>query len=159
MSAELGIDWRTRFSEFNVTPINAASIGQVHHGRLHDGRHVAVKVQYPGVAGSIKSDLKNIALILTAGSLLPRGLYLENSIAVLGRELADECDYSREASYGRAFREALKDDPHFTVPAVIDDLCTARVLTTEYLFGESLSKSDQLPQELKDEVCALSPSY
>jgi aarF domain-containing kinase len=152
MTNELGPGWRDRYREFNMTPMNSASIGQVHHARLHDGRHVAVKVQYPGVANSIKSDLKNIALILTAGSLLPRGLFLDNSIAVLGRELADECDYLREAELGRRFGELLAGDPDFTVPAVIDDLCTPRVLTAEYVFGTPLSRSDDLSQELRDEV-------
>ena len=119
LADELGDDWRGRFAEFHEEPIAAASIGQVHHAVLPNGRHVAVKVQYPGVADSIDSDLDNLTRVvrvpfaswppLTAGAhsfaiaqisvanVFPKGLYMSNIIDVAREELKMECDYLLEA--------------------------------------------------------------
>ncbi|MDP3299405.1 MAG: AarF/UbiB family protein, partial [Phenylobacterium sp.] len=69
-----GRDWRRQFAQFDMTPIAAASIGQVHRARLHDGRLLAIKVQYPGVAASIDADVDNVASLLRLSGLLPHGL-------------------------------------------------------------------------------------
>ena len=96
LASNLGQDWRDSFSEFEEKPIAAASIGQVHSAILKsNGERVAVKVQYPGVANSIDSDLNNLAVLLTASRLLPKGLYLEKTIANARTELAWECNYIR----------------------------------------------------------------
>ena len=87
MRNQLGDDWETHFTSFERTPIAAASIGQVHKARTVDGRLVAVKVQYPGVAGSIDSDLQNLRMIVTYTSLLPPGLFVDQIISVAGEEL------------------------------------------------------------------------
>lgn len=88
MTQNLGSDWRTLYDNFSEKPIAAASIGQVHSAIYKpSGSSVAVKVQYPGVAESIDSDLNNLKLLVSASRLLPRGLYLENSIKVLRHEL------------------------------------------------------------------------
>lgn len=150
MSNEFGSDWRTRFSDFDEMPIAAASIGQVHKATLLDGRMVAVKVQYPGVANSITSDLNSLSVILTASKLLPKGLYLDKTIQNARTELAWECDYVREANNTRKFRQLVGDSNVFTIPEVIDELSGRQVLTTEFLEGVGIAKSQTYSQELRD---------
>jgi aarF domain-containing kinase len=153
MKAELGENWADRFSEFERVPIASASIGQVHRAKAAvSGLPVAVKVQFPGIASSITSDLDNLSLLLKTSALLPRGLYLDNTLAVMRRELADECDYVKEAASGRRFREMLKDDPLFEVPQVIDELTSTKVLTTEFMSGRPLSEIKHLDQATRDKV-------
>lgn len=149
----LGPDWRLPLSRFDVTPIAAASIGQVHSAQLSDGNlEVAVKIQFPGVAQSISSDLGNLKMLLSASAVLPKGLYLDNTIKIMKRELLDECDYAREAESCKRFQTLLADDPVFKVPRVIDNLTSAHVLTTERMFGTSLSRSKHLSQPERDLV-------
>lgn len=155
MRAELGADWEDKFIAFDRTPVAAASIGQVHRATLKDGTHVAVKVQFPGVADSIGSDIANLSILLRGSALMPKGLYLQNTIAVMKRELEDECDYEREADAGKRFVELLKDDPVFTVPKVIDACTSKRVLTTEWAAGRPLSKLRNLTQTDRDLVSVL----
>ncbi|WVQ75190.1 hypothetical protein IAR50_004801 [Cryptococcus sp. DSM 104548] len=147
---ELGADWQNIFASFDRTPVASASIGQVHRATMPDGRNVAVKIQFPGVASSIESDLNNLSLLLRTSALLPPGLYLQNTIAVTRRELEDECDYIKEAAAGRRFSELLKDDEFFQVPTIVEEATTGKVLTTEWMGGRPLSKVKSLPQETRD---------
>lgn len=92
--SHLGTEWRSRFLEFDDIPIAAASIGQVHKAKLLDGTPVAVKIQYPGVAESIESDLQNLQTLVNVTNLLPPGLFLDNIIKVASTELTLECKLS-----------------------------------------------------------------
>jgi aarF domain-containing kinase len=90
MASSLGQSWRSSFAEFDPIPFAAASIGQVHHATLAaqisptgQPEHVAVKIQFPNIAESVASDLSYIRLLLTAGRLLPRGLFLDKTLTVL----------------------------------------------------------------------------
>ena len=151
LSDNLGPNWRDLFSSFNDVPIAAASIGQVHSAVLKStGKPVAVKVQYPGVADSIDSDLNNLSILLTASRLLPRGLYLDKTIANARVELAWECDYLREAECGARFRELLRDDPVFVVPEVMPEASGKQVLTMEMLEGVAVTKIQDFTQEQRD---------
>ena len=96
LELELGPGWRDLFFEFNEVPIAAASIGQVHRAVLNNPERtvVALKIQYPGVADSIESDLNNLKTLITMANVLPRGLFLENIIKVAGRELSEECKHT-----------------------------------------------------------------
>lgn len=152
MKAELGADWESLFGEFDRVPIASASIGQVHRATLPDGTPVAVKIQFPGVAGSINSDLANLSILLRGSAVLPKGLYLQNTIAVMRRELEDECDYIREGAAGKRFHGLLKDDPVFQVPDVVGEASTGKVLTTEWMSGRPLSKMKGMSQETRDLV-------
>lgn len=89
--SELGENWRANFTEFNVVPIAAASIGQVHKATLLDGTEVAIKIQYPGVSDSIDSDLSNLKRVVQMTNLLPPGLFVDNIIQVASVELKAEC--------------------------------------------------------------------
>jgi len=153
MVSELGPEWMSLFSSFDRTPIASASIGQVHRAVLETGNiPVAVKVQFPGIADSISSDFSNLSLLLHASAVLPKGMYLQNSIAVMKQELADECDYRLEADSGARFREFLKNDRYFVVPKIITEATTEKVLTTQWMSGKPLNKVKNMPQDVRDRV-------
>ncbi|KAM3603578.1 uncharacterized protein V6R79_025212 [Siganus canaliculatus] len=153
LNSDLGPNWRDKLESFEERPFAAASIGQVHLARMKDGREVAMKIQYPGVAQSINSDVNNLMTVLNMSNALPEGLFPEHLIDVMRRELTLECDYIREARCARKFRELLKDHPFFYVPEVIDELSSQHVLTTELVPGFPLDQAESLSQELKNEIC------
>ncbi|KAF2157953.1 ABC1-domain-containing protein [Myriangium duriaei CBS 260.36] len=152
MASSLGDNWKELFSSFDDVPIAAASIGQVHKATLaSNGQQVAVKVQYPGVRGSIDSDLNNLSLLLTASRLLPKGLYLDKTIANARTELAWECDYVREAECGKRFAELAQDETSvFTVPKVFGEASGPQVLTAEFMSGTGVTKVKDLSQQERD---------
>ncbi|KAK6027540.1 ABC1 family protein [Ostertagia ostertagi] len=154
MTASFGSDWRSRFASFEERPFAAASIGQVHKAVLFDGRNVAVKIQYPGVAEGIDSDIDNLVSILSFGQLFPKGLFLENFVEVARKELADECRYLREARAMKKFRELLADSNDFYIPEVVDSLTTDRVLTAEYIVGKPVDQCVNEPQIVRDYIAA-----
>jgi aarF domain-containing kinase len=135
MVGEFGTEWRNKFAKFEDKPFAAASIGQVHRGTMHDGTEVAIKIQYPGVAQGIESDIDNLVSMLKVWNLFPPGMFIDNIVKVAKRELAWEVDYLREAEYTANFAEMIKNYPDFKVPRVINDLTTIRVLTTEFVPG------------------------
>lgn len=153
LNNDLGPNWRDQLEFFEERPFAAASIGQVHLARLKNGPEVAMKIQYPGVAQSINSDVSNLMTVLSMSNVLPEGLFPEHLIEVLSRELALECDYKREAACAKKFRELLKDHPFFYVPAVVDELCSQHVLTTELVTGFPLDQAEELSQEIRNEIC------
>ncbi|XP_062873297.1 atypical kinase COQ8B, mitochondrial [Trichomycterus rosablanca] len=153
LEEELGSNWREKFLSFQDKPFAAASIGQVHHGVLPDGREVAIKIQYPGVAESIKSDINNIMSVLKMSVVLPDGLFADSSLEVLHRELAWECDYKREAQCAKRFRALMEGHPIFKVPEVIDELTNTRVLTMEFINGVPLDNCEDLDQETRNQIC------
>lgn len=150
----LGHDWRDLFSHFEEKPFAAASIGQVHKATLAEGnRKVAVKIQYPGVRNSIDSDLNNLSLLLTASRLLPRGLFLDKTIANARLELGWECDYEREANACMRFKELLTEESDtFTVPTIHPSACGPGVLTADFMTGTAVTKIPDLTQADRDWV-------
>lgn len=152
LAGDLGPDWRSLFESFEEKPMAAASIGQVHGAVLKSsGQRVAVKVQYPGVAKSISSDLNNLSLLLTASRLLPKGLYLDKTIANARTELAWECDYIREADGAKRFKTLLADETSiFTVPDVYDEACGKQVLTMERMEGQAVTQVQNFSQDQRD---------
>ena len=153
LASNLGAEWRGLFSSFDDVPMAAASIGQVHKATVAStGKTVAIKIQYPGVATSIDSDLNNLSILLTASRILPKGLFLDKTIANARTELAWETDYLREARFQEEFRELLKDESDiFTVPAVVKEASGPQVLTAEYMQGTAVTKpSLKLDQQQKN---------
>lgn len=150
MVKNLGVRWRERlFVSFDDIPIAAASIGQVHNAVIEHPADsgnfvpVVVKVQYPGVAASIDSDLNNLLMLLTASSILPAGLFLDKTIANARTELKWETDYIREAQNLIRFKDMIKDDePQFLVPKVFNELSGEQVLTMERMRGTEIVKGD-----------------
>ena len=129
MVKELGEDWRDKFMEFHNRPFAAASIGQVHYAEMLGCSRVSVKVQYPGVAKSIDSDIRNVLSLVSMFAMLPKGLLLDKITAHMKVELAEECDYVREAGCGRRMREVLAGYPEYYVPVVFPELSSDQVLT------------------------------
>src|SRR5438034_3308573 len=152
LSGNLGSDWRDLFTTFSDVPIAAASIGQVHSAVLKsNGKRVAVKVQYPGVSESIDSDLNNLSILLTASRILPKGLYLEKTIANARTELAWECDYIREAECGNRFRQLLQDESSiFAIPKIIPSASGRQVLTMDRMDGIAVTKIQTFTQSQRD---------
>uniref|UniRef100_A0A8C9D2E9 Coenzyme Q8B n=1 Tax=Panthera leo TaxID=9689 RepID=A0A8C9D2E9_PANLE len=153
LEEELGRDWQAKVASLEEVPFAAASIGQVHQGMLRDGTEVAVKIQYPGVAQSIQSDIQNLLAVLKMSVALPEGLFAEQSLQALQQELAWECDYRREAACAQNFRQLLAGDPFFRVPAVIEELCTTRVLGMELAGGVPLDQCQGLSQDIRNQIC------
>uniref|UniRef100_A0A804UFS5 ABC1 atypical kinase-like domain-containing protein n=1 Tax=Zea mays TaxID=4577 RepID=A0A804UFS5_MAIZE len=152
LDAELGPDWSSRLRSFDYEPLAAASIGQVHRAVLKDGSDVVMKIQYPGVADSIESDIENVRLLLTYTNLIPKGLFLDRAMKVAKQELARECDYVLEASNQKRYKELLCDSDGYNVPKVIDQLSSRKVLTSEFVPGIPIDKVAQLSQETRNYV-------
>lgn len=164
LTTSLGPSWRTAFSTFDPTPFAAASIGQVHRAVLTADAsptgaeaRVAVKIQFPNVRESVETDLSYVSALMKVGGVLPKGAFLGRTIEVMKQELADECDYAREASFLRAFHapSRLGNDARFKVPWVWDG-STDRVLVMEHVDGTSVGGDavHVLPQEDRDAIAA-----
>jgi predicted unusual protein kinase regulating ubiquinone biosynthesis (AarF/ABC1/UbiB family) len=131
LARDLGEDWREQLVWLDGGPSAAASIGQVHQGRWHDGRMVAVKVQYPGAGEALRSDLRQLRrLARTIAPLIP-GIDVRSLIDELEQRAADELDYHLEAEAQRVFADAFRDDPHIVVPDVV--AVGPTVLVTEWM--------------------------
>jgi predicted unusual protein kinase regulating ubiquinone biosynthesis (AarF/ABC1/UbiB family) len=144
---ELGRRTEAAFAEFDWEPLAAASIGQVHAARLRDGRAVAVKIQYPGVAEAIRADLKNTQLLATfltlLGGLYTRRLNADVRVAArdIGARIVEELDYRLEAATQAKFAAQYRGHPFIHVPEVVGELCTGRVLTQELRRGRAWSEA------------------
>jgi predicted unusual protein kinase regulating ubiquinone biosynthesis (AarF/ABC1/UbiB family) len=137
LADDLGEDWRDLVESFDDHPAAAASIGQVHRAVWHDGRDVAVKVQYPGAGDAIRSDLTQISRLgRTFGGLVP-GFDVKPLIAELNERLLEELDYRLEAEAQDEFAFGYADDPDFAVPAVVQG--AEHVIVSEWLEGRPLS--------------------
>lgn len=152
LDAELGPGWSSKLTSFDYEPLASASIGQVHRAVTKDGMDVAIKIQYPGVADSIGSDIENVKLLLDYTNLIPKGLYLERAMKVAKEELSRECNYELEAESQQRFRDLLSDTQGFYVPLVVDDISSKRVLTTELVSGIPIDKVALLNQETRNYV-------
>jgi aarF domain-containing kinase len=156
LKSELGSDWRSKVKEFDHIPLGSASIGQVHKAVLHDGRQAVMKIQYPGVAKSISSDVDNLLRLIRLSNLLPKGMFIENAAKVAKKELAMECDYTLEAVAQQRFKKLVASDAwaasHVTVPEVFPELSTDKILTSEFVPGVSIDNLVDMPQEVRDAV-------
>ncbi|MEW2422513.1 ABC1 kinase family protein [Streptomyces nigra] len=138
LAERLGEDWRELFLEFEDKPAAAASIGQVHRGVWHDGREVAVKVQYPGAGEALLSDLNQLSRFARLlGPLIP-GMDIKPLISELKDRVSEELDYGLEAQAQQAHAEEFADDPDVVVPAVVHQ--SDEVLITEWIDGVPLSE-------------------
>ncbi|HXQ22006.1 MAG TPA: AarF/ABC1/UbiB kinase family protein [Candidatus Acidoferrales bacterium] len=147
-----GKGWGRRFAHFGTEPVAAASIGQVHHAITTDGRELALKIQYPGVARSIESDVDNLASILRLSRLLPGQLDLSAILTEAKRQLRQEADYRAEAVHLRRYKRLLADERAFVVPGVHDDLTSTHVLAMDYVDGTPLDQIDGAAQPLRDRI-------
>jgi predicted unusual protein kinase regulating ubiquinone biosynthesis (AarF/ABC1/UbiB family) len=141
----------TLFAEWDDAPLASASIGQVHRARLHDGREVAVKVQHPGIARAVESDLANASLLESfMGVLGGKRFDTKRLLEVIRTRFREELDYVREAESLRAFARLHAGDPTVRVPGLVDDRSSARVLTTELARGGSFEEACAAPESERD---------
>jgi predicted unusual protein kinase regulating ubiquinone biosynthesis (AarF/ABC1/UbiB family) len=138
LARELGEAWRDNFTEFDDVPAAAASIGQVHRAIWHDGRPVAVKIQYPGAGRALISDFTQLSRLGRLFGMLMPGLEVRPVLDELRERVVEELDYTLEAASQRAFAAAYRDDPDIYVPDVV--MGTSQVLVSEWLDGTPLSK-------------------
>jgi predicted unusual protein kinase regulating ubiquinone biosynthesis (AarF/ABC1/UbiB family) len=144
---ELGAPPEEVFAEWDPIPLASASIGQVHQAVTHDGRAVAVKVQYPDVDEAIRADLDNVGLLFSATGMLFPGLEPGALVEELKSRLSEELDYELEAEHQRLFAEYYREHPFIRVPDVLPELSTARVLTSELAQGVRFEETAAWPQE------------
>jgi predicted unusual protein kinase regulating ubiquinone biosynthesis (AarF/ABC1/UbiB family) len=137
LAEQLGADWRSGFAHFDDRPAAAASIGQVHKAVWHDGREVAVKIQYPGAGKALLGDLKQLGRLARVFAVFSPGLDVKPLLSELEQRVAEELDYRLEASNQAAFATAYEDDPDIHVPRVLAH--ADRVLVTEWIDGVPLS--------------------
>ncbi len=154
LGREYGRGWEKRFAHFEFEPVAAASIGQVHYAVTADGREIALKIQYPGVAQSIDSDVENVTGLLRLLKLLPGNMDVRETIAEAKRQLHQEADYIEEAKLLRRYSKLVADEPRLRVPQVYEDFTTKRVLAMDFVMGQSLEAfaSEETPQERRDAV-------
>ncbi|QWV93879.1 AarF/ABC1/UbiB kinase family protein [Geomonas oryzisoli] len=149
---EFGKEPHELFASFGKEAFAAASLGQVHRARLHTGELVAVKIQYPGIARTIESDLKNLRLLMQPMRLGEDWGNVVAKLAEVERVLLAETDYLAEASFAQTVRDSFTPGEGIVIPRVYHDYSTRRVLTTEHLEGVHLEEFlDSAPsQEMRD---------
>jgi len=150
ITEELGRTPEELFAEWDPVPIAAASIGQVHRAITRDGRAVAVKVQYPGVADAIAADLGNADLLFGALGLAFPGLDPAPITAELRARITEELDYRNEAANQQLFAGYYADHPFIHIPAVLPELSSGRVLTSELVAGSSFAEALTWSQHERD---------
>ena len=152
IESELGERLADVFDEFDEEAIAAASIGQVYRARLDDGREVAVKVQYPGVAAAVRADMQNLGLILRLLKRIAPGMDPQ----AIGKEIRDrieeELDYELEASNQRSMARIFRGHPFIVVPDVITSMSRERVMVSEYVHGTGFEELKGYPQDQRDRI-------
>jgi predicted unusual protein kinase regulating ubiquinone biosynthesis (AarF/ABC1/UbiB family) len=146
ITRELGRRPTEVFAEIEHEPTAAASIAQVHHARLHDGREVAVKVQYPDIINLVATDLTVLEQIVKAINRLVPTIQLQPIVDYLQETLPLELDFAREAEAMTSLREALAHRDDVLIPTVIPDLSTPHLLVMEYIHGIKITDHEALEQ-------------
>src|SRR6202043_2428683 len=141
------------FASFDEEPIAAASIGQVYRATLpEDGREVAVKVQYPGVAAAVRADMQNMDMIMRLLKRMTPGMDSKAIAAEIKERIGEELDYELEAQNQRSLARIFRDHPFIVVPDVITDLSRERVLVTEFVRGVGFEEIKGYPQSQRDRI-------
>jgi hypothetical protein len=160
LTREYGSGWDKRFKRLSFEPIAAASIGQVHRAQTHEGRVLALKIQYPGVRQSIDSDVANLGLLARTPGLVPAAIDVAPLLARVREQLHRETDYRAEADALTEYRARLGEDPVLWVPAVVTEHCTEHILATEFAPGVPVDRlgdaaqpgQPELAQDQRDRV-------
>ena len=140
------------FVEFDQEPIAAASIGQVYRARLANGRQVAVKVQYPGVAAAVRADMQNLGLILRLAKRIAPGMDPKAIGEEIRSRIQEELDYELEAQNQRTLARLFRGHPFIVIPDVVTSLSRERMLITEYVHGTGFEELKGYPQEERDRI-------
>ncbi|MEQ9106055.1 MAG: AarF/ABC1/UbiB kinase family protein [Limnobacter sp.] len=152
LEKEWGENWHDQVREFNLTPIAAASIGQVHEAISLEGEKLAIKIQYPGVRDSIDSDIDNVATILRFTGLVPKTFDLAALLTEAKKQLHEEADYLREAACIVKYAKALGNDELFEIPTVNEGLTTRSILAMRYVEGVPIEQMAHATQPVRDKI-------
>jgi predicted unusual protein kinase regulating ubiquinone biosynthesis (AarF/ABC1/UbiB family) len=155
MQAELGADWRQRFSEFDLVPAAAASLGQVHRATTLEGEPVACKLQYPDMASAVEADLTQLNMLFSLRRRMGAALDTREIAREIAARLREELDYAREAKAGKLYAHMLADRPDVHVPRVHAELSTKRLLTLQWLDGEKLLAFESASGETRSRLATL----
>jgi predicted unusual protein kinase regulating ubiquinone biosynthesis (AarF/ABC1/UbiB family) len=150
LEEELGDKISAVFDDFDERPIAAASIGQVYRANTTDGDDVAVKVQYPGVADAVETDIRNIGMLIPLIRRIAPGLDAKAVMAEVRERIAEELDYEIEAQNQRMVQRAFRGHPFVMVPRVYTALSTRKVLITDYVAGRDFEQVKKLPEAERD---------
>jgi len=150
LKSEWGPDWRKQFRWFNPRPIAAASIGQVHKALTRDGELLAIKVQYPGVAKSIDSDVDNVMTLLKVAGFAPPELEIEKLLAAAKQQLHEEADYQREGAQMEMYHERLAGIEGFVVPRLHAGLTRGSILAMSFEEGVSIEELENETPERRN---------
>jgi predicted unusual protein kinase regulating ubiquinone biosynthesis (AarF/ABC1/UbiB family) len=138
MMAELGPDWESSFESFEHKPAAAASLGQVHRARAHDGASLACKLQYPDMKSAVEADLSQLEWLFAIRRRMDSAIDTSEIAKEIGARLREELDYEREAKHVALYRDVLSKEPSIRVPGVRSELSTHRLLTLTWLDGKKL---------------------
>lgn len=152
MASELGADWRSRFADFEQEAAAAASLGQVHRATGDGGRRLACKLQYPDMASAVEADLQQLKLALAIFRRYDKVIDPTEVHAELSIRLREELDYRREAANMALFADILADEPTATVPGMVPELSTDRLLTMDWLDGRRLLDLADAPLEERNRI-------
>lgn len=142
-----GQDWTQHFKYFSYQPIASASIGQVHEATTQQGQRLAIKIQYPGVAASINSDLDNVATLLRWSRLLPKDLDIDALLTEAKAQLQMETDYHYEAAELQKFTQLLEKDKNFILPEIYEPLSHPNILAMSFLAGKPVEQLEKASLE------------
>jgi predicted unusual protein kinase regulating ubiquinone biosynthesis (AarF/ABC1/UbiB family) len=152
MRGELGPVWEENFANFSLTPSFAASLGQVHQARLRDGQVVACKLQYPGMESIIEGDVKQLGLLLKGYGIFGGALDTSEIFEEISEKLKEELDYTGEAAHQTRFAHIFKEYSDITVPKVIPEISTHRLISMEWVEGKSLMNMRDAPDLVRDHL-------
>ncbi len=152
LKSEWGPDWRKQFRWFNPRPIAAASIGQVHKALTRDGQLLAIKVQYPGVAQSIDSDVDNVLTLLKVAGFAPPEIEVDKLLAAAKKQLHEEADYEREGAQMEMYRERLSGLEGFVVPTLHKELTRGSILAMSFEEGASIEELENETEEFRNSM-------
>ena len=152
LSRYWGSSWRQQFETFSDKPIAAASIGQVHKARTHDGRELAIKVQYPGVRDSIDSDIDNLLAVMRTARLVPPELNIDAIVQEARQQLHEEADYLREAAQIKRYRALVAGDDSLLVPDVDDGLTREGVLAMTFNESQPIERVIAFGQQARNQI-------
>ena len=152
MQQELGADWQTHFKEFDLSPRFSASLGQVHYGVLQNGHTVACKLQYPDMQTVVEADLNQLRLVLSVYEMWNKAIKTQGLFDEVRQKLLEELDYIQEAKWAGAYAHIFKDDASIVVPAVQHDVSTQRLLTMDWLEGQSILSFKNAPADVRNHI-------
>ncbi|MBN2865723.1 MAG: AarF/ABC1/UbiB kinase family protein [Thiotrichales bacterium] len=152
LESDWGDDWQDQFAQFSFYPIAAASIGQVHEAHTQDGRHLALKIQYPGIKTTIDSDVDNLSSLLKLSGLIPKTVDLKPILLEAKLQLHAEADYQYESDCLNLYKTHLNNDPRFLIPSVHSELTSENILAMDFVEGVPIESRVHAAQDERNAI-------